>query len=379
MEKVKGVSLYHVWDTMGYSTKQELTRTIAYWMDQLSRLRFNKIGSLYCRPRACQMEFYMGPTLHSRLHEGDRLLHDIHRGPFESLHAFYDAVLDLTARHINDPEHSARHALRAAMPDEEPSSSEDESSDSPRQKCQKSEEEILAQAEEEDRRNERHYDITEDDLLWLPEGLQTYRDLLPRLCACPPTSDPMTTMLTHPDLSTLNIFVNESGALVTLIDWERARIEPAALFNAWPQFLTGESADDPDYFYIPPGFTGSSEYKPPKVYFYGDENLALVRGRSERDYTELMGTIQKTHLRALYREELKRLQSPICKALNRDPESLEQQLISRVYWPNTAPPGSATDWTVRHLGESILADSGEEHANEDRKKPEEGGGGTKGA
>ncbi|KAL9067124.1 MAG: hypothetical protein Q9161_007116 [Pseudevernia consocians] len=370
MEKVEGISLYDVWDTMGYSTKQELTRTVANWMDQLSRLKFNKMGSLYCRLTARQMEFYMGPTLHSRLYEGDRLLHDIPRGPFESLHAFCDAVLDSTERHINDPRHSARHVLEATMSDEEPSGSEDESSNSCLQDGQKSEEEILAQADEEDRRNERDYGVTDVDLSWLPEELRTYRGLLTKLCSSLPTSETMITRLTHPDLSTPNIFVNESGVPVALIDWERARIEPTALFNALPQFLTDESADDPDHFYVPSGSKDSSENKGAKVYFYKEDDLAQIRGQNERTYTQVMGRIQKTHLRAIYREELKRLQSPICEALNRDPESLEQQLISRVYWPDQAPPNSATDWAVEHLGESILADSDGGHADQDREKLE---------
>ncbi len=372
MEKVKGVSLYDVWDSMEYSTKQELTRTVANWMDQISRLRFNKIGSLYCRQRDQEMEFYMGPTLHSRLYEGEKLLHNTPRGPFDSLYAFCDTVLDSTEIHINDPRHSARHALEATMSDNDSSSSQDGSSDSSQQDVQKSEGQILAQADEEDRRNERKYGVTEVDLSWLPEELQVYRGLLPKLCPSPPTSEPMITMLTHPDLSTPNIFVNEFGAPVALIDWERTRIEPIALFNALPQFLTDESADDPDHFYVPPGFKGSSEKTRPKAYFYQEDDLAQIRGQDERTYTQVMDRIQKTHLRVFYREELKRLQSPICKALNRDPESLEQQLISRVHWPNQAPPNSATDWAVEHLGESILADSDEESAKQDREKLEEG-------
>ena len=373
MEKVKGISLYDAWDTMGYSTKQDLARTIAAWMDQLSRLKFDQIGSLYCRLRAGQMEFYMGPTLHSRLYEGDRLLHDVPRGPFESLHALCDAVLDSTERHINDLRHGARHALEKAMPYEDMSSSEDGSSSGSEQDGQKSEEEILAQADEEDRRNERDYGVTEVDLLWIPEELRIYRDLLPKLCPFPPIPEPMVTMLTHPDLSTPNIFVDHSGAPVALIDWERARIEPSALFNALPQFLTDDSANDADSFYVPSGFTGSSERKRAKIYVYGDDDLARIRGQSEKTYTQVMGRIQKTHLRALYREELERLQSPICKALNRDPESLEQQLISRVYWPNNAPPSSATSWAEEHLGESILADLHGDHASHDREKLDKGG------
>ncbi len=347
MEKVKGISLHDTWDTMGYSTKQELIRIIASWMDQLSRLKFNKIGSLYCRQKAGQMEFYLGPTLHHRLYEGDRLLHDIPRGPFESLHAYYDAVLDSTERYVNDPRHSARHKLEAEMHDEESSASDDESSDSSQQDVQKSEEEILAKlakADKEDRRNEHYFGVTDVDLDWLPDELRIYRDLLPKLCPLSPTLEPMITMLTHPDLSSPNIFVNESGAPVALIDWERARTEPAALFNALPRFLAGEYDDDPDYFYVPPGCTISTGRKGNKLFLYGDEGLAQIRGWSERNYTQVMEDIQLTHLRTFYRAELKRMQSPICKAFERDAASLEQQLISRVFRPEKAPPDSAEDW-----------------------------------
>lgn len=362
MEKVNGTMLWNVWDTMDYSTKQELNRVVANWMDQLSRLKFNQIGSLYSRISTCQMEFYMGPTIHRRLYEGDRLLQDIPRGPFRSFHALCDAILDSTERHVNDPRHSARHALEAAMP---PSSSEDRASDCSQQEGQKSEEKILVQADEFDRLNERDYGVSKVDLSWLGDVLRTYRHLLPKLCPIPPTSEPMSTMLTHPDLSTPNIFVNESGAPVALIDWERARIEPTALFNAMPEFLADDSVYPADSFYVPPGFTASSQEKRPKVYFYGEDDLALLRGWNEENYTLVMNKIQKTHLRVFYREELKRLQSPICKALNRDPESLEQQLISRVDEPSEVRPESVEDWAVKHLGESILADLADLDSDED--------------
>ena len=349
MEKVKGVSLHNTWDTMEYSAKQELTRVVADWVNQISCLKFDKIGSLYCRQRADQMEFYIGPTLNSRLYEGDRLLYDLPRGPFDSIHSYFDAVLESTERHIRDPKHSARHELEAAMHDGASSVSDDESSEGSEQECQKSAEEILAQADEKDRRNERQYGVSEDDLEWLPDELRIYRDLLPKLCL--PTSKSMTTILTHPDLSAPNIFVDESGAPVALIDWERARIEPIALVNPVPHFLTEESASDPDYFYIPSSHTISTGRKDNKTYLYSAKDLAEIRNLNERTYMQVMERIQETHLRALYRAELKRLQSPIYKAFERDAESLEQQLISRVYWPERAPPNSATDWAAEHLGE----------------------------
>lgn len=356
MEKVKGVSLYDTWDTMGYTTKQELTRTVANWVDQFSRLKFDKIGSLYCRQRAGQMEFYMGYTLHSRLYEGDRLLYDVPRGPFESLRTYFDAVLESTERHFNDPKHSARHELEDAMHAEASSSSNDGSSDGSHEAGQKSEEEILAQADNKDRRSERRFGVTKNDLEWLPDELRTYRDLLPKMCPLHPTSEPMTTMLMHPDISTANIFVNESGAPVALIDWERVRIEPTSLFNAVPHFLTDDTVLQADCFYIPPGSTLSTGRKGKKLWLYADEDLAQIRGQREGTYTQVMERIQLTHLRALYREELMRMQSPICKAFEKNEETLEQQLIGRVFQTEDVDHNWATDWAVEHLGESILAE-----------------------
>lgn len=373
MEKVKGVSLHDTWDTLGYSMKQGLARTIANWVDQISRLKFDKIGSLYCRQRAGQMEFYMGSTLHGRLYEGDRLLYDVPRGPFESLHTYFDAVLESTERHFNDPKHSARHELEAAMHAEASSSSDDGSTDSSQEAGQKSEEEILAQADNKDRRSERRYGITKNDLEWLPDELRTYRQLLPKLSPLLSTSEPMTTMLMHPDLSTTNIFVNESGAPVALIDWERVRIEPSTLFSVVPHFLRGDTVFATDYYYIPAGLTVSTGRKENRLYLYADEDLARIRGGDERLYTQIMENIQLTHLRALYRAELTRLKSPICDAFDKDAESLEQQLIRRVFCPEDVEHNWASDWAVEYLGESILAELDGEDASEDQEELAEGG------
>ena len=372
MEKVQGKMLYESWDTMEYQAKEKLTKTVAKWMDQLSRHEFSKIGSLYCRQRAGRMEFYMGPALHSRLYEGDRLLQDVFRGPFDSLQAFYDAILDSTERHVNDPRHSARHERDAALREKGLPLSEDDLSDESEHGAQKSEKEILAHADDKDRRNERQGGVQEMDLEWLPDELAIFRELLPKLCPLPSASEPMTTVLTHPDLSSPNIFVDDSGAPVALIDWERARIEPNAHLIAFPRFLIDYSSSDPDYYYAPPGVLTSTGRKENKLFIHNDERLAQIRDQSERVYRDLMCRIQETHLRAIYRKELKRLESPLCKALERDTESLEQQLIKRVFWPEQAPPNSVEEWAAEQLGESVLTDSDEENTSEDQQGPGEG-------
>ena len=372
MEKVKGISLYDTWDTLEYSTKKELAKTAANWVNQISKHKFDKIGSLYFRQTASQMQFYMGPTLQSRLYEGDRLLYDVPRGPFNSLCDYFDAVIESTERHMNDPKHLVRHKLEAAKHDESSPVSDDDSSDDSEHDVGRSEEDILIQADERDRRNERRYGVTKGDLDWLPEELRTYRDLLPRLCPLLPDSKLFTTMLMHPDISTTNMFVDESGAAVALIDWGRARIEPTSLFNPVPHFLTDDSVYGADYFYIPPGSAVSTGRKTNKLYLYSEEDLAQIRGQSEANYTNVMERIQLTHIRTVYREELVRLQSPLCKAFEKETESLEQQLISRVFRPEDIEHNWASDWAVEHLGESILEELEGVHADEDPEKLAEG-------
>ena len=136
-----------------------------------------------------------------------------------------------------------------------------------------------------------------------------------------------------------------------------------------PHFLTDDSVHHPDFFYIPPGSTISTGRKGHKLYLYADEDLAQIRGEREETYTQVMERIQLTHLRALFRGELKRLQSPICNAFEKDAESLEQQLIRRVFWPEDVEHNWASDWAVEHFGESILVELDEEHASEDQEDP----------
>ncbi len=111
MEKVQGTPLKDVWDTMEFDTKQRLVRDIAGWMTELSRFKFNKIGSIFMRYRQRHIDFYVGPMIHELLFEGDRLLHEVDRGLFRSVQALYNVILDLTERHVNDPRRRVRHAL----------------------------------------------------------------------------------------------------------------------------------------------------------------------------------------------------------------------------------------------------------------------------
>ncbi len=341
-------------------------------MAELSRFKFSKIGSIFMRYRQRHMYFYIGPTIHERLFEGDRLLHEVDRGPFRSVQALYNATLDLTERHINDLRHRGHHALEDAKSgdlelDEDPSSAD--ITRGTHFLRPDSHEAVLARADVEDQKNEREYGISKHTLSWLLDDLQKYRSMLPQLCALLPAAEPLTTILTHPDLLEANIFVDNANALVALIDWERARLERTALVGFIPKFLDEDG--EPDAFYVPSRTNVPEVVESFPVYDY--DKLALARGMYESTYQALIGRIQRTRLRTVYRNELIQLKSPLCKAFGRDPESLEQQLMRCIYWPENSANTSATFWMAKHLGESFFDESDDDTEQGSKAQPGKSG------
>ena len=289
------------------------------------------------RYRQRHINFYVGPMVHELLFEGDRLLHEVDRGPFRSVQALYNVILDLTERHVSDPRHRARHAM------EDIRSGESELDEDPLNAAMTGGthssrpdtlEAVLVRADAEDQENERECGMSKNKLSWLSRDLQKYRIMLPQLFTLLPAVEPLTTTLTHPDLLQANIFVDK-----TLIDWERARLEPTGLMGFIPKFLEdGET----DTFYVPSRSSAPEVVESLQVYDY--DMLAEAKGMYESTYQLITGKIQSTMLRTVYRDELIRLKSPLCKAFDRDPESLEQQLMGRIYWPEN--PANTSGWQI---------------------------------
>ena len=352
MDRVQGRPLNDVWDTMEFDSKQSLVRRIANCMAELSQFKFSKIGSIFMRYRQCHVDFYIGPPIHEKLFEQDRLLHKVDRGPFKSVQALYDVILDLAERHVNEAGQRVRPALEdteTRMLDSNNESSSAEMTRGTQSPITDSLKAALAQADAEDKENENEFRMSKNMLSRLPGELQKYRTMLPQLFALLPATKPLITFLVHPDLGEANIFVDDDNTLVALIDWERARLEPTALVDFMPKFLEdGES----DIFYVPSRTTVPEVNVDISLYDY--DKLAYSRGMYEKSYGWLMSRIQKTRLRTVYRDEMIRLDSPLC---DRDPETLEQELMNRVYWPDTPGHTSATYWMAKYLGESVFDES----------------------
>ena len=344
-----------------------LVEQLAAWNDQLARFAFNKIGSIYMRDNGSMLQFYIGPSIHCRLHEGDRLSQPIPRGPFDSLQAFYDSILEATEGFASDPRHNERLALEESATDEDVNSLKDgilvealskeaevpvnigQRTTSESQERQTAEDAILAQGDMDDRQNELDRAPGRKILAQVIEDLDIYRYSISGLCPNPPVSRPMTTMLVHPDLLMANVFVNDTGRPVAIIDWERVHLEPDTLVPGMPLFLQHEFGD----IYYDALADGRFIPDARKITMNAIQ-LAEIRRQDEANYSEALLRFDLTKLRTLYRETLDHLESPLYKVLNRDPDCFEQQLIQRVYWPEKPHFPDALDWVTDHLTEEWM-------------------------
>ncbi len=101
MERIMGSPISESWTNIDYNGKLDLTRLVADWNKQLSSIKSNKIGGLYMHFTKRHLQFYVGRSVHTLLRQDGRLLYNVYRGPFDSLHDLYDAVLAITELEVN--------------------------------------------------------------------------------------------------------------------------------------------------------------------------------------------------------------------------------------------------------------------------------------
>ena len=357
MERVQGRPLNDVWDTMEFDTKQHLARKIANYMAELSQYKFNKLGSIFMRYRQSHIDFYIGPSIHEQLFERDHLLHAVNRGPFDSVQALYNVILDLAEKYVNDPRHRI-HALNDGENQET-----ELNIDSSRAEMPDTHGATMPRVHVEDIENEEDCGVSDYMQRLAPGEIQKYKTMLPQLFALLPATEPLVTFLMHPDLRYANIFVDNANALVAIIDWERARLEPSAHVNFIPKFLDNDG--ESDSFYVPSRAAVSGLKS---LYLYDHDDIALIRGMFESSYLSKMCNIQRTRLRTVYRDEMIRLKSPLC---DRDPEDLELELMCRVYWPDMPGHTSATYWMSKYVDVSVFDDSDGDTEQEDEAESAE--------
>ncbi|KAI4160536.1 MAG: hypothetical protein LQ342_005643 [Letrouitia transgressa] len=326
MEEVKGKPLYDLWDTFNYDIKVRLTKQVAEWATQISQITSNQIGGIYMRFTADETEFYVGRSVHWGFRYHRRLSYDIPRGPFDSLHDFFKAILTAAKFELDEikkeialePE---KYTLDALLDVEwvdfkDPlilPSDFDKDFEEQRKNMYK-------QADEDDKQDFMAREIVKPrNLKWMSYGLEDLLAGLEPLCS---EMEPLSTRLSHADMSMSNLFVNDNGVLVGLIDWEHIQFGPLLSISQIPTYLQGE--DRPES----PSICGLISDNEEEIAQKLQECTAEDRDFHLRHLNEYW----QTKLRKVYQEELKVQGSPLVDAATEE-LYFELDLFNRITEP----------------------------------------------
>ena len=366
MDKItSGKSLEDCWTAMSYDAKSGLARTLGDWTAQLTRITSIKIGSIYMRFADDRLGFFVGRCVNNLLTQSNRLLYDIPRGPFESLRDYYAAILAIAGFDV--VETTLGYLSGTVQFEENSSGSKGTFLDQDiffrmRDPYDKPDSELT-----EDRRNE---------LDLLRSGLGGLQHALPKLCAKTGIPDEMVTMLAHLDLSRRNIFVDDEGVPIAVLDWENIQLGPLLFLTRVPDFM--DSAEEPD------------EPEKDDVYrpeFTNPEEEAEFIKDNEEWYTRHLNDYQCTMLRQLYRETLTTLNSPLAGAVWEDMPEFDRELLERIHcfsaqaedhqaWVNSQV-GTNIDAEEPIVNRNLREDIGNDYGNDSQHAGEEEGRGGK--
>ena len=108
MEKIDGRTFRDAKKSISQPMRVNLNRTIAEWVDRLSRLQFDRIGSLYREwdpSKPNYLGFKLGPVTSDYLLGPWRTEKEVFRGPFRNEAQLYRSVLELNLADIGDSRH----------------------------------------------------------------------------------------------------------------------------------------------------------------------------------------------------------------------------------------------------------------------------------
>ncbi|KAI9695721.1 MAG: hypothetical protein M1836_006087 [Candelina mexicana] len=233
MEKIRGTSAREYysthrefsesdWDDSMWDRKVALVKKLADWTDEMSRLRFNKIGNIYIdwdNSSEDDVAFNIGRCMDYDFCKEKRLGFDIERGPFDSAHDYIRTQIRFQNEDVKDPRHyqliEERSKTRLRRKEElEKRVVDDESDD---------EEEDMIPYEPE-------------QLEQMPKTCDALLRLLP-LAFPPHPETPSSMMFRHGDISDNNVLVDSNGKAIALVDWEIAGSCSPDMAEAYPQIL----------------------------------------------------------------------------------------------------------------------------------------------
>lgn len=242
MEKMAGKPLADYWDLYGYEfdrfdmpTKLHIARQVAEWVHQLSKLTFDKIGSLYIDWEVPEPTFKLGRLVHGGFFTGERLGYMVYRGPFRDTDQFYRSVIDIQLQDILNPIQRTRFEARQ-LRIQGMKKAEAENSEEKEKQCG-------GQLDWDHVEDDPEHDwYTEKDFVNVPKGCHALLRVLPLVLPRDPTArEPMT--LFHFDISARNVLLDECGNLIGLVDWEFIGTKPYGQLPPIPDFMDNAGHD----------------------------------------------------------------------------------------------------------------------------------------
>lgn len=339
MEKIVGKKLDEIWESLDYDTKLELTKTVTSWTAHLSKITSNKIGNIYMRYTETDLEFYVGRSVDSLLSQENRLTYNIPRGPFKSLQEYYAAVLDAANQdviHLTEAFDSCSFKF-------EPTPGR------PTFQGTFLDQSVFYYLKDYEERIDEDWKVEQRrELEMLLTGIKLLRAALPVICAkAPESSGALFTYLAHDDLSRRNIFVDDVGTPLALLDWEALKLEPLLFLTNPPVCIQTY-----DYDFDEPVYDPVEDEKRFESLGYSEEERIEDRKSNAEAYAERIEQYICTKLRREYQKELERLGSPLAKAVWDDYPLLDRQLLERVLNTSTSV-NDLVEWVeeMRALGE----------------------------
>lgn len=321
MEKMAGRPIGDYWDMYEYefdrfdmNTKLHIARGVAEWVHELSKIVFDKIGSLYIDWGAQERCFKLGPLVYGDFFSGERLAYRAYRGPFKDTEQFYRSLIDIQLQDILNPVHRTRFEARMQRIEEM------RRAEAEGQKAEKESDRASSCTSSTDTFDLRINWYSEEDFTNVPRDCHALQSVLPLILPQDARArEPMT--LYHFDMSSRNVLVDDCGNLVGLVDWEMIGTRPYDQLRELPPFIDNDGHD----------ITTLSDWTS------GEKDN--TRNWHEREHAQtLMGRA--------FRKYLEEKKSPWLRTIA-PPPPVMIQLRQRVHSIPQSRPGKITQWVKR--------------------------------
>ncbi|KAF9630384.1 Aminoglycoside phosphotransferase [Lasiodiplodia theobromae] len=234
MEKVQGRSYADAAWAFSFETRVNIHRKVADWIDELSRIKFDKIGSLYhdwSKPLSDRSSYTVGPLNEEEFKFDLRLDYKLYRGPFSSMQQFTSSRIAFRMAEALDSRMEERAKYWEA-----------------KEKAEEEDDDTFKIDNDIETVSDPRYSL--EVLKRVPGYCLELQSILPIVFADEPVGIPGHSRLAHIDIHDENIMVDDAGNLVALLDWEQTMTMPLEWTSVYPKFIDQTVYYEPEPFDI---------------------------------------------------------------------------------------------------------------------------------